>query len=134
MPIAGQPPKVSVLNIQERLEHGRTIYNIYCASCHGRNGAGDGPIIEAAAKVGGLDHTPPNFNEKGFFLDKTDRELQKNAASAPAHAHVDLDVAKSAWWHQPFSEKKRNSLIFFLRAQGLVSAPPDKVRRSAARR
>ena len=30
----------------EVLAHGRERYNIYCAVCHGRNGDGDGPVVQ----------------------------------------------------------------------------------------
>jgi mono/diheme cytochrome c family protein len=127
--IPGQPPKASVLDIQERLELGRTLYSINCATCHGRKGEGDGPLVEAADNLGALNHVPPNFNAPGFFRDRTDRELEKNAESGALHAHMNFDVDGHAWWHEPMSEKELKCLVFFLRAQGLVNSSLPNRRR-----
>lgn len=40
---AGQEPQRQA-PLQERVEYGRQAFWVYCASCHGRSGRGDGPV------------------------------------------------------------------------------------------
>ena len=49
----------------QTLEHGRDLYRMHCASCHGAEGRGDGP---AAA---GLKYPPRDFSKADFsFVDE----------------------------------------------------------------
>lgn len=49
-----------------RVERGRTSYRVYCQNCHGRNGAGDGPIAEVL-KVKPADLTRLATTNDGSF-------------------------------------------------------------------
>jgi mono/diheme cytochrome c family protein len=51
---------------QERVEFGRQTYSVYCASCHGRAGRGDGPVA-ADLKVEPTDLTRLAARNDGRF-------------------------------------------------------------------
>ena len=52
--------------VQERVEHGRRTYLMYCASCHGKAGRGDGPVAQDL-KVEPTDLTLLSAHNRGRF-------------------------------------------------------------------
>lgn len=112
-------PQVSLPNVNERLELGRTLYSLYCLACHGRYGRGDGPLAEAGLREGVLKQKPPAFT-RAFMAQKTDAQLQELAQSAPAHARMGIDPAQSSWWHQALNRQELDALTLFLRAQAVA--------------
>ncbi|HEX6902850.1 MAG TPA: cytochrome c [Thermoanaerobaculia bacterium] len=50
----------------ERVENGRRLYAVYCASCHGRAGRGDGPVA-GDLKVAPVDLTRLAERDEGRF-------------------------------------------------------------------
>ena len=119
LPSRQKYPRTSVLDVQQQLELGRTLYVLYCVACHGRNGQGDGPLVEVALKQGILGHPPPDFTT-GILEKRTNLELRAMAMSSPEHAHLELHSEDNRWWHRPLTEEETGALAFFLRAQSLV--------------
>ena len=48
---------------------GKTSYDMYCATCHGATGVGDGPAAAA------LQPAPRNFTDATLMSEKTDEQL-----------------------------------------------------------
>ena len=46
------------------VQHGRERFNIYCAPCHGRDGAGGGMVAARATELGGTWVPPANLNDQ----------------------------------------------------------------------
>ena len=46
-------------NSEANLDYGKKMYDIYCASCHGKNGAGDGILVEREKFLG-----VPNYKDR----------------------------------------------------------------------
>ena len=66
----GEGDAIDPAKLKEALERGQTVYNIYCAVCHGRTGKGDGMIVQRGFIK------PPSFVVPP---DAADREaMQKN--------------------------------------------------------
>jgi mono/diheme cytochrome c family protein len=118
-PRAGQKPSASMLDVQDSLELGRTLYSLYCLACHGSNGVGDGPLVEEAANAMALEHAPPHF-DASFFKNRTDAQLAELAQRGPGHAHMGFEADQATWWHRPLSAAELQSLIFYLRALALA--------------
>ena len=119
-PAGGKRSAASMINVQDSLELGRTVYSLYCLACHGPNGSGDGPLIEAADNARALSHLPPRF-DASFFRDRTDAQLEALAQRGPSHAHMGFETDQMKWWHRALSEKELRSLVFYLRALPLQS-------------
>ena len=49
---------------------GRSLYNHYCAPCHGESGDGFGQYLAY-----GLEPSPPDFTTPGFFEERSDKIL-----------------------------------------------------------
>ena len=61
----GQEPQRQTV-LQDRVEYGRRAYSVYCASCHGKAGRGDGPVA-ADLKVEPTDLTRLAARNDGRF-------------------------------------------------------------------
>lgn len=61
----GQEPQRQAV-LQDRVEYGRRAYSVYCASCHGKAGRGDGPVA-ADLKVEPTDLTRLAARNDGRF-------------------------------------------------------------------
>lgn len=61
----GQEPQRQA-KLQERVEYGRQTYAVYCASCHGKSGRGDGPVA-TDLKVAPADLTRLAARNEGRF-------------------------------------------------------------------
>lgn len=60
---------------EDRVERGRRTYSVYCASCHGQAGRGDGPVAEDL-KVAPTDLTRLAAHHQGRFpRDRTQQAI-----------------------------------------------------------
>jgi cytochrome c oxidase cbb3-type subunit I/II len=53
-----------ITGTQQQFETGKSIFNLYCAQCHGNEGQGDGPAANVTA-FGYITPQPANFTESG---------------------------------------------------------------------
>jgi mono/diheme cytochrome c family protein len=71
---------------------GGDIFRFYCASCHGREGKGDGPVASA------LNRRPPDLttiasrNSGRFPTDRVERFVTGDREPIPAHGSADMPV------------------------------------------
>ena len=76
---------------KDRLERGRKLYTQYCASCHGMDGKGSGPV-KAALKVAPTDLTTLAQRNGGKFSAQ-DVQLHINGENdIPAHGSKEMPV------------------------------------------
>lgn len=68
---------------------GKAKFEMYCGSCHGNTGAGDGPASSA------LNPKPRNFQDAAVMSKKTDEELKKVIAEGGPAAG--LSASMPAW-------------------------------------
>lgn len=69
------------------LNRGREVYTRYCANCHGRRGAGDGP------GTAGLHPRPANLTEREYSMDRLANSLWNGSAGTAMPAWRDLSSA-----------------------------------------
>jgi len=81
-------------------------FTTICSSCHGPNGAGDGPGGAA------LDPRPANFTSAAFWQGKTDDELVK--AIREGGASVGRSAAMPAWGSL-YNEAQARALVAYLK-------------------
>ena len=88
---------------------GKATYDIYCASCHGTEGRGDGPVAEA------LNPKPPNFRDAGYWsLLGPGGDLQivkaiKQGGSARGHS------TNMPAWEPVLTEEQIREIVVYLR-------------------
>lgn len=71
---------------------GRDIYRYYCASCHGLDGAGDGPVA-SALKTRPADLTRLAIRNGGTFpRERVQRFVTNGDGDSPAHGTRDMPV------------------------------------------
>jgi mono/diheme cytochrome c family protein len=104
---------VALLSAQERADggtqptdeettRGATLYRIHCASCHGKKGAGDGPVAPALVKK------PPDLTAiakraGGKFPEERVRSTIDGRTEFAAHGARDMPV-----WGLSFAEPGRD--------------------------
>jgi mono/diheme cytochrome c family protein len=72
---------------------GRDLFGFYCATCHGRDGKGNGPVV-AALKVHPPDLTWLARRNGGTFLRQRVEAFVTNSGNGltPAHGNADMPV------------------------------------------
>lgn len=70
---------------------GKDMYAAYCASCHGKNGKGDGPAASALKSVP-TDLTQLAAKNKGLFPENYVSETIKGDVDTPSHGSKDMPV------------------------------------------
>ena len=70
---------------------GGSLFKTYCASCHGRGGAGDGPLAESL-KFGPSDLTQLARKNKGRFPMDSVRDTIDGRKAIKAHGGSDMPV------------------------------------------
>jgi mono/diheme cytochrome c family protein len=100
------------------LDEARTLFAQNCASCHGDEGAGDGPAAAA------LNRAPTNFHMQQPSIDCARSVLSEGVAGS----------AMPPWEHQ-LTESQRQQLVDYVRSLFQVSEHlGDEHRASAERR
>jgi mono/diheme cytochrome c family protein len=101
-----------------RLDEARTLFAQNCASCHGDDGAGDGPAAAA------LNREPTNFHGQQPSIDYARSVLSEGVAGS----------AMPPWEHQ-LTDSQRQQLVDYVRSLFQVSEDlGDEHRASAERR
>ena len=77
---------------------GREMYDNYCASCHGKNGKGDGPAAPALKKAP-TDLTTLAAHNGGKFPDIVVARLIEGSDDLPAHGSREMPI-----WGQVFHQ------------------------------
>jgi mono/diheme cytochrome c family protein len=76
---------------QTAAANGKQMYVSYCASCHGLNGKGDGPVA-ASLKMPPIDLTLLSKNNNGNFPAKHVYAVLENGSDIPSHGTPDMPV------------------------------------------
>ena len=76
---------------------GREMFANYCASCHGKNGKGDGPAA-AALKVPPADLTTLSKRNGGTFPNSHVSAILRGEAQLPAHGSQEMPVWGPLFW------------------------------------
>ena len=100
-----------------QFDEARTLFAQNCASCHGDDGAGDGPAAAA------LNRAPTNFKIQQPSIDYARRVLIEGVAGS----------AMPPWEHQ-LTEAQRQQLVDYVRSLFDVSGHLGDERRAAAER
>lgn len=85
---------------------GKEIYQMYCATCHGTNGAGNG-----ATAVGLVPH-PTNFTSRRLMTKRTDAELRDFILDGGGPKH---DCPTMPPWASILGEEDVTGMIAYLR-------------------
>jgi cytochrome c1 len=103
-------PSGEVAAVEADTEAGKSDYHIYCASCHGETGAGDGPVAQA------LNPKPARHNDGAYMNPLEDDYLFKVIKFGGA------SVGKSAMMAPlGLSDQKIHNVIAFMRT---LADPP----------
>lgn len=70
---------------------GKDLFEFYCASCHGRDGAGGGPVV-AALKTAPPDLTVMARRNDGVLPKAHVEAILKGGARVPAHGSTEMPV------------------------------------------
>jgi mono/diheme cytochrome c family protein len=112
---ASQPsPKVNVVGNQPA-SNGKQMYMSYCASCHGIDGRGTGPIA-SSLKIAPADLTQLSRNNNGKYPSTHVISVLQSGASTPGHGTTDMPV-----WGSIFAQMDggQRSLTKMLRISNL---------------
>ncbi len=105
-PAAASPPTVPTGNLRGDGAAGARLYATYCASCHGPEGKGDGPVAAS------LQPRPANHTDRSYMGTLSDEQLYKVISQGGA------SVGKSplmAPWAGVVNEDGIRDLIAFIR-------------------
>jgi len=75
-----------------RAIEGESLFRSYCASCHGRDGKGHGPVAEALKRPPADLTRIAQRNGGTFPLDRVERLVANGDPSPPAHGGKDMPV------------------------------------------
>lgn len=82
--VAGRQEPQRQIRLRESVAYGRLTYSMYCASCHGKSGRGDGPV------AGDLKVSPPDLTRlaaRNAGLFPRDRACQAIDGRLPLRGH-----------------------------------------------
>ena len=94
------PLKVS----EENLDNGKKMYNIYCISCHGKSGKGDGVLVQRE-KFSGI----PNFKDRAITEGSIYHVIMHGRNLMGSHASQ--LTAKERWQVVQYVGELRNELL-----------------------
>ena len=96
-------------------QSGETLYRVHCASCHGLDGHGDGPVA-ASLKVEVPDLTRLARRQGGRFPAEQLRRIIDGRTTLPPHGTRTMPV-----WGQAFSSEQQANRLIDLLVQYLQS-------------
>lgn len=100
-------PSSAQKQTNEQIIRGRKLFASYCASCHGVDAAGNGPVASSLKKQ------PPNLTKiepkNGKFPAEEVRKKITGEGEVPVHGKKDMPV-----WGLIFSPADINNLVKFL--------------------
>lgn len=106
---ATQHPTPLIAGTEEEFNTGQSLFNLYCAVCHGANGQGDGPA-SIATEGGYIKPVPANFSESGSDFTNYGRWVWKvregvETTNMPPwkEAMTDEEIAMVIFYEQSFS-------------------------------
>ena len=111
-PAAAETPPPAAEPAGDPVARGREVYQLYCASCHGPEGDGDGPVSA------GLDPKPAKHSDGSYMNALSDAHLEKVIKEGGA------SVGKSplmAPWGGTLSDTQLKDVIAFVRS---LAVPP----------
>jgi cytochrome c oxidase cbb3-type subunit I/II len=94
--VASTPPSMQEAT---SLGEGKSLFSVYCASCHGDNGSGDGPA------AGALAPSPTNFHLKKPTEERASEVLEKGVPGTAMPP-----------WRSQLSADQRHALVEFVRS------------------
>ncbi|WP_347173496.1 c-type cytochrome [Polaribacter uvawellassae] len=89
---------------EENMENGKKMYDIYCATCHGSNGDGNGVLVQRD-KFSGI----PNYKDRAITAGSTYHVIMYGRGIMGSHSSQ-LTV-KERWQVVHYVEKLRNDLL-----------------------
>jgi mono/diheme cytochrome c family protein len=99
-----------------RVSSGSAMYSGLCASCHGSQGLGDGPVA-GSLKTRPADLTILSKNNRGEFPGaRIENLLDRNSGASPAHGNTEMPV-----WGSAFRAMGENPSFVKLRIANIVS-------------
>jgi mono/diheme cytochrome c family protein len=99
-----QAPKKTVSTTSAELS-GEEIFKSYCATCHGSDGKGKGPMA-AVLKVPPPDLTTLSRRNNGKFPADQIASVLKNGVDVPAHATAEMPI-----WGSTFADIKTHRVV-----------------------
>jgi mono/diheme cytochrome c family protein len=87
---------------------GKVLYQKDCAKCHGKTGAGDGPMAS------GLEHKATNFTEKAAMAGKTDEQLFKATKEGGKAVGMSAEMPP----YRKYSDQQVKDVVAYLKTLG----------------
>ena len=106
--VATAPPVMDVM-------YGPDLFRMYCATCHGREGKGDGPVAEAL-KAAPPDLTVLSRRERGVFPARQVETIITGDTAVAAHGSKDMPT-----WGPIFSALDPSDARVRMRIKSLVA-------------
>ena len=94
---------------------GKSLYQEFCAVCHGKDGKGGGPAA-SALKTPATDLTQLAKNNGGHFSDTKLMAILNGDSSAPAHGNREMPV-----WGKTFGDMSSNLSVAQGRKHALIT-------------
>lgn len=114
-PAPAAKPKLAVTGAHDAgLTKGADLYQRYCASCHGKDGKGGGPVA-AALKSTPADLTQLSRGKGGKFPVGSVRQLLGGGSSTPAHGSEEMPI-----WGPVFRAMSPDQSLAKLRVDNLL--------------
>ena len=89
---------------EANLENGEAMYNIYCTSCHGKKGAGDGVLVKREKFLG-----IPNYKDRDITTGSIYHVIMHGRNMMGSHASQLTETER--WQVTMYVEQLRNDLI-----------------------
>ena len=114
--VAGQRPPNQLPSLIDPSLYGPDIFQFYCASCHGRDGTGDGPVA-SVLKVRPPDLTKLTSRNGGRFpRERVEAFVTHGRTDAPAHGSTDMPV-----WGPTFRALDPSDSLVKIRIENVVA-------------
>jgi mono/diheme cytochrome c family protein len=97
--------------------YGRDLFEFYCASCHGRDGKGSGPVVPAL-KVRPPDLTTIARRNRGQFPTERVTAVVTGDATLPTPAHGSKDMPV---WGPIFQALDQRKTVYEVRVSNIVA-------------